>query len=265
MKVCNKCNLKKTSSEFYKNKSSKDGLTPSCKECIKERSRLWRKNNPKPPKPRKDVQTGFRLLPEGMRKCSACKKVKEKTLFYADSSRASGVSSKCKECANEYHKKRREERGLEALEVRRSWTNKNREKIREQQRVYAENNRDKRKLNEARRRARKSSLPDALTIDETLNLLREFNHRCAICLGEYEHLDHFIPISSGYGGTVIENIVPMCSRCNISKGSKNPFLWAKTLSKNNRERFDSLVKYLVDINGIAAVEDYEAHVTNCFK
>lgn len=78
-------------------------------------------------------------------------------------------------------------------------------------------------------------------------------------------MDHFIPLFSGHGGTTKENMIPMCSECNMSKGAKNPFEWAKTLTQKDRERFDSLVEYLTELNGIAAVEDYEAHVHHCFN
>lgn len=265
MKVCNKCKEEKPGTEFYGHNSTRDGLSSSCKKCVKERSRKWREKNPKPPKPRKEVQTGFRILPEGMRKCGKCREIKKKDKFYVDSSRASGVSNRCKKCTNEYFKIRREERPMEGLVVRREWASNNREKLREQARAYAAANRDRRSLSESRRRARKANLPDTLTIPEIEVILNEFKDKCSICSNTYEHLDHFIPVASGHGGTTYENIVPMCSKCNISKGAKNPFVWADTLSEKDRERFDSLVKYLTKINGIATVENYEAHVTNCFK
>lgn len=33
MKICTKCNIEKPLSEFYKNKTKKDGLTSYCKDC----------------------------------------------------------------------------------------------------------------------------------------------------------------------------------------------------------------------------------------
>lgn len=36
MKKCNRCNLPKDETEFYTLISSKDGLTPRCKDCQKE-------------------------------------------------------------------------------------------------------------------------------------------------------------------------------------------------------------------------------------
>lgn len=265
MKTCNKCGENKTLGDFYANSGTVDGRGSSCKECVKERSVEWRKRNPQPKNPKKPRMDGFRLLPEGLRKCGKCLEVKDMSLFYKDSTRASGTSNSCKGCQNDYLKRRREERGLTALEVRRTWAERNRERLREQGREYAAANRDRIILIESRRRARKKALPDTLTIEETEKILEEFDGKCAICSGGYEHLDHFIPIASGSGGTTYENIVPMCARCNVSKHAKNPFTWAKQLSEKERERFDGLVRYLSDINGIAAVEDYEAHVNNCFK
>ena len=61
MKTCNRCNLEKQPFEFNKNSSAKDGLRHYCRECqkqmslkyfekkgneIKEKNKLWKKNNP---------------------------------------------------------------------------------------------------------------------------------------------------------------------------------------------------------------------------
>lgn len=61
MKRCSKCKQEKDESEFYKNKSTKDGLGDQCKLCqrtstrrwakanpevVKEKSRKWKKDNP---------------------------------------------------------------------------------------------------------------------------------------------------------------------------------------------------------------------------
>ncbi len=56
-KICNKCNLGKELSEFYKGNKYKDGYRCECKECqkkyyennpvkVKERTKKWRKDNP---------------------------------------------------------------------------------------------------------------------------------------------------------------------------------------------------------------------------
>lgn len=208
---------------------------------------------------------GFRLLPKGMRKCCKCHEIKAKKYFYKDSRRASGVQPKCKECTNKDNKTKRQSSSRRDLVVRRKWAEENREKLREQDRQYRENNRDKRNASEGRRRARKLSLPNTLTSDEYSEIKEYFSNLCAICERVFEHMDHFIPLSSGHGGTTFENMVPMCSRCNLSKKDRNPFEWSITLDKKERENFDSLVCYLASINGITSVTEYEAHVNKCFK
>lgn len=45
-KKCNSCGEVKTLSEFYKHDTSKDGLSGSCKHCVRERAKAWRVANP---------------------------------------------------------------------------------------------------------------------------------------------------------------------------------------------------------------------------
>ena len=45
MKICKCCNLEKPSSSFIKDKTRSDGLYVYCKECNKERRRVFRENN----------------------------------------------------------------------------------------------------------------------------------------------------------------------------------------------------------------------------
>lgn len=55
-KVCPKCGYEKDTGEFYKNKTSRDGLQSQCKECLRAyheshreqnraRSRAWREKH----------------------------------------------------------------------------------------------------------------------------------------------------------------------------------------------------------------------------
>lgn len=46
MKKCSKCNIEKSLDRFNKDKSRKDGLNTSCKDCGKLSSKKWKKNNP---------------------------------------------------------------------------------------------------------------------------------------------------------------------------------------------------------------------------
>jgi hypothetical protein len=46
MKRCNTCKQEKARTDFYKLKTSKDGLNGQCKECYSARIKKWRKDNP---------------------------------------------------------------------------------------------------------------------------------------------------------------------------------------------------------------------------
>jgi len=46
MKTCTKCLEEKESTEFYRAPRNKDGLGCYCKDCDKERSKNWKRNNP---------------------------------------------------------------------------------------------------------------------------------------------------------------------------------------------------------------------------
>lgn len=272
MATCRKCGEEKDLECFYKDKTSPSGRQSSCKECVKENSRLNRI--------KRAEREPLTPAPEGLRTCSSCGEHRLTTEFYKDSSKEDGLRKQCKVCDKGKDKARYEANKEEVKACSRAYYVANAEHVRSRQRKYYSKNKDMykayyreyfkdrpglRSLYWNNRQAREANLPDTLTDSELRSILEEFGGECAICCEEYEHLDHFIPISTGHGGTTYENIVPMCAACNLSKSGRNPFIWAKQLSEKERERFDSLVRYLSDINGIAAVEDYEAHVTNCFK
>ena len=87
----------------------------------------------------------------------------------------------------------------------------------------------KQRTNIARRTLMKNII-NTLTSKEWLDILEEYNYRCAYCGIEFdcENLptkDHILPISKG-GNNVKENIVPACKSCNSKKKDKieNPTL-----------------------------------------
>lgn len=257
MRECSKCEKLKDKTEFYPDEMGAEGLRASCKECesirgAEYKKKVYTKNSQSTPQVKE-------------KKCNSCLEVKSSEMFHKDGYTKDGLLNRCKPCQSEYKKRRREARGIEALEVRRASDKRNAERLRRQEREYRKINRERINLNASKYRASVRGLPSTLTLEETEELINHFSSKCTICDAPYEHLDHFIPVSTGYGGTTKENMVPMCARCNTSKNGRNPFEWAKTLTQKDRERFDSLVEYLSVINGIATVEDYEAHVNQCFN
>ncbi|MED1350592.1 hypothetical protein P4U51_30005, partial [Bacillus paranthracis] len=79
------------------------------------------------------------------------------------------------------------------------------------------------------------------------------------------HLDHFIPLAWGHGGTIIENMIPLRGDLNISKNDRNPFEWIKR--EDIREIVDmakwhETIEYLAKLNGMTTKE-YEEYVYWC--
>lgn len=68
------------------------------------------------------------------------------------------------------------------------------------------------------KRAREAGTGATLTLPQWTQTLEHFQFHCAYCGGDYECLEHFIPISDG-GGTVSSNCVPSCKSCNSIKSN----------------------------------------------
>ena len=75
--------------------------------------------------------------------------------------------------------------------------------------------------NENIRRGRKQGNGGTFTVQEWIDLCTMYNQTCLSCgvIGPLT-IDHIIPISKG-GSNFIENIQPLCSKCNSSKGTRS--------------------------------------------
>jgi len=56
-------------------------------------------------------------------------------------------------------------------------------------------------------------------IDGLVKKIKKMDSKCYYCDGKFEHLHHKIPKSNG-GEISIKNIVPVCEKCNLTKGNK---------------------------------------------
>jgi 5-methylcytosine-specific restriction endonuclease McrA len=72
------------------------------------------------------------------------------------------------------------------------------------------------------KRAETIALPATLTLEQWKQTLEDFSYKCAYCLdGNYDVLEHFIPLIFG-GGTTAYNCVPACNSCNGIKSDQHP-------------------------------------------
>lgn len=71
-------------------------------------------------------------------------------------------------------------------------------------------------------RARQANEPDTLTVVEWIHTLQAFHFLCAYCQkARFTVMEHYQPIGTGVG-TIQENCVPACRKCNAQKSNKRP-------------------------------------------
>lgn len=119
---------------------------------------------------------------------------------------------------------------------------------------YYSTNYERMQIHRQKRRAWLMSLPSTLTEDEWDQILSDFNHRCALCCsGTNISLDHYIPLSWGWGGTTKNNSIPLCRSCNSRKrNSQLPDSPRKTI----------IERYLAKKNDMTA-QEFRQYVDWC--
>ncbi len=230
MKFCTDCKETKDITFFSKNKTKKDGLESQCKECRKKRrkeyvSKLETQEKIKAYRKKYQVENKEKLQMKNKEKWST-------------------------EDYKLYMKKYREE---------------NREIFRKSNRMHAEKNASKLRVKSHVNMAKGKGLLANWSEDEYREMMEYFDYKCAIS-GKKESLevDHFIPLSTGYGGTHKGNLVPLNATINQSKAFLNPFEWIKGRSDKEKNNFKKVVSYLSEINKIN-VSDFERYVYKCYE
>lgn len=197
------------------------------------------------------------------KECRECLNVKELTDYYIQKKGIGGRTSTCKECVLRNRAEYRNENREVVNERNRLYRVDNKISISEYKKEYRTVNKSGERASEQRRRARKILLPDTLTAKQHQHLVSQ---GCAFtgCSGDI-HLDHFIPLAWGYGGSVIENMIPLKGSLNLSKQDANPFEWIKRKyiqEQIDMDRWNATVDYLAELNGMTA-QEYEEYVYWC--
>lgn len=175
----------------------------------------------------------------GLKKCTYCKRWKQKKFFVKDHSRFDGLKSKCYEC--DYKPKTnnvgvRERRLMNRKGL--SWCRKCHQWLKSElvsknglcKPHEAEDARIRYATNETYRRERQQHAHsrrrkcEPIKPKVQLEVLAEFDERCAYCHSPATTFDHIIPISK-HGNSEKRNVVPSCVSCNSSKKNKDVLEW----------------------------------------
>ena len=127
-----------------------------------------------------------------------------------------------KELNKQYYKKNKEH----INKLMENWRKENKVLIKEINDKYQKTEEGKiaKQRADTKRKAREREIINTLTSEEWLDILEEYDYKCAYCGCDFDEnnmptKDHIIPISKG-GDNVKENIVPACRSCNCKKGNK---------------------------------------------
>ena len=220
MKKCSKCGEVKPIADFRKDSSKRDGRRGYCKTCHKNINAAW-------------AAAHQDMAAAAKRKWKQRNKEKVLASRAADAERA-------KQRAALWYKQNKERALLASADYQR----RHRERVRLNQSAWRERNVEKKRAYDARywrdnieatlarnakRRARKNGAGGAFTSADIRALREKQRGRCAICKNKLEsvfHRDHIMPLTRG-GSNSIENIQLLCVPCNLSKGAKDPFIYAQ--------------------------------------
>lgn len=107
----------------------------------------------------------------------------------------------------------------------------NKEKYRELNKKWMQNNPDKRRASMTKRRCLVLGAEGSHTGEDIKEIIELQKHRCAGCRCDLKksgyHVDHIIPLSGG-GSNWRSNLQIMCPSCNTSKKDKAPEEWYKS-------------------------------------
>lgn len=193
---------------------------------------------------------------EQFKTCNKCLKSFPATTecFYA---RETKLRSYCKECykktiktnyentkksAREYYHKHKDERAKYYLENRERLIKYSREYHKKIKNTFKY--KEKQKIKLYARLARGKSLKHSFRLEQWIQCLQYFNHKCCYCgsAGELQH-EHFIPLAKG-GEYTKGNIVPACGPCNKSKGKLDFLVWYKKQPFYSLENETRITRYL---------------------
>lgn len=227
-KSCSKCQRVLPIGCYLSDKRAKDNLQSNCKECInsarrqrywedpeakKEQIREYRKKNPEV------VRLTNKRQREGKNRESILERKRQEY-------RRNRQDPEWQAKQYKYRRMTKERK----REYDKDYVENNREKVNEQARRWSKNNPDKRRAivfnNASKRRAKMANGPSASEVSSWAAKQSKICYWCGIkCSADY-HVDHYFPLASG-GEHSIDNLVISCPPCNYRKNAKDPYDFAQ--------------------------------------
>lgn len=275
MKKCSKCGIEypATTKHFGIARRNTGGLKCICngcsaierkiykskhKETIVAQNHIYRDKNKEEIKAKnqiyRDKHRVVKVKPLIKEKtCRVCKTVyiaEDDAYFNKKYKGKYGLTTICKECfkkqSKEYYlnntegiKKRVTQYYLDNIDKKKAYSSK-------WHSVYDRTEKGKDVKNAAweRRRALEHNLANDYTTEQWEQCKSDFNSTCAYC-GKTEKLtiEHFVPVSK-LGELTGNNVLPVCSHCNSSKGNRKFELWYPKQPFYSKQREKKVLGYL---------------------
>ncbi len=240
-KVCSKCKKEQPVAEFGKQKGRRDGLRPHCKSCrrqyreenkdtIRAKKKAYREANAEQISAKKKAyyEANKDEILEGRREYYAtnAEQVRARAARYRNANREkvrAGCRSYYRKNKNKilkYLKRWRERNPDYGPEYDRRYREEHREEKRQYERAYYALKPHKERAKKHRRRSRVRNAEGSFTAEQFNQLCQQYGGVCLRCHKKKKLTpDHVIPLAKG-GTNWIENIQPLCARCNSIKGTR---------------------------------------------
>lgn len=164
-----------------------------------------------------------------MKVCSRCSVEKVFSEFTLDPTKKGGYAHQCKSCRNEVGAQRYVRKREEILAKKLAYRSENRHLAREYTAAWSVANPMRRQAARAAYRARKRGADGSFSVADVALLMRLQRGRCAACSANLKagyHVDHLHPLALG-GSNDRTNLQLLCPSCNLSKGPKDPIVFAQ--------------------------------------
>lgn len=215
-KRCTGCSEIKSVSDFHVRLASRDGLNAACKACILARRRAqWDAKLAATGKERKYD----RPVIDGRKECTLCRAWKAVGDFGSH-------SNQCRACLAALQLQRFYARhhpdGIQRALFGVTEDEERRGAVRRATTWNRAHPEVRRELTRQRRARLGGKRLPGLSRSAIAERMRYFGHRCWICGGPQEEVDHVKPVAKG-GAHMLCNLRPICGPCNRRKSATWPF------------------------------------------